>query len=57
MWHKRYRITWHVSPLEENPETVDFDFWDELQEWTEWHESNIECFDLDLCHIQELDTQ
>ena len=55
MWYKRYIITWHVSPLDENPETVEFDFWDELQEWIEWHENNIKCFDLDLCHIEELD--
>ena len=57
MWYKRYRITWHVSALDENPETIDFDFWDELQDWVEWHEANTECFDLDLCHIEELDTQ
>ena len=55
MWHKRYRITWHVSPLDENPEIVEFDSLYEFQDWVQWKENTVECFDLELCHIEELD--
>jgi hypothetical protein len=50
----QYRITWHVSPLDECPEVVEFDFWHELEDWISDKESECECFDLSLCHIETL---
>ena len=50
----RYRLTWHVSPLDEKPEVVLFDLWDEMQDWIQVKEDSVDCFDLDLCHIEEL---
>jgi hypothetical protein len=42
-----YKLTWHVSPLDEKPEVILFDFWDELQD-------TLDCFDINLCHIEGL---
>lgn len=50
----QYRIKWHVSPLDENPEIVDFDFWHELEDWISEKESNCDCFDIELCQIETL---
>ena len=50
----RYRLTWHASPLDEKPEVVLFDLWDEMQDWIQDKEDSVDCFDLDLCHIEDL---
>ena len=52
--YPEYRITWHVSPLDENPEVIDFDFWDELQDWVTNKESTCDSFDINLCKIERL---
>tara|TARA_R110002153_G_scaffold1655_1_gene8513 strand:+ start:1098 stop:1274 length:177 start_codon:yes stop_codon:yes gene_type:complete len=50
----QYSITWHVSPLDENPEVVTFDFWHELEGWIQDKENTVDCFDINLCTIKEL---
>ena len=52
--YPEYRLTWHVSPLDENPEVIEFDFWDELQDWVQHMESTCDAFDLDLCKIERI---
>jgi hypothetical protein len=49
-----YRIAWHVSPLDENPEIHEFAFWHELEDWVQEKENNVDCFDITLCHIESL---
>ena len=49
-----YKLTWHVSPLDEKPEVVFFDFWGELEDWIQDKEWTLECFDINLCYIEEL---
>lgn len=51
---RRYRLTWHVSPFDENPEIHEFDFWHELEDWVTDMESTVDCFDLDLCRVEEI---
>jgi hypothetical protein len=50
----QWSITWHVSPVDENPEVVTFDFWHELEDWVQDKENTVDCFDIDLCTIKEL---
>ena len=50
----QYKLTWHVSPLDENPEVIYFDFWHELEDWIQDKESTVDCFDLDLCKIEDI---
>jgi hypothetical protein len=50
----QYRLTWYVSPLDENPESVEFDFWHELGDWISAKESTCDVFDLELCRIETL---
>jgi hypothetical protein len=49
-----YKLTWHVSPLDEKPEVVLFDFFHELVDWIQDKENTLDCFDINLCHIEEL---
>lgn len=49
-----WRITWYVAPLDESPETVEFDLWNELEDWISDKESTCDCFDLDLCLIERI---
>ena len=52
--YPEWRITWHVSPLDENPEIHEFDFWDELQDWVQHMENTCDAFDLNLCKIERV---
>ena len=50
----RYKLTWHVYPLDEKPDVFLFDLWNEMQDWIQDKEDSVDCFDLDLCHIEDL---
>ena len=51
---KSWRLLVYASPLDENPEFVEFDFWDELQDWIQYMEDTQESFDLELVQIVKL---
>jgi len=50
----QWRLTWHASPLDENPDVIEFHFWHELEDWVADKEATIDCFDLELCIIEGL---
>jgi len=49
-----WRLLVYVSPLDENPEIVEFDLWDELQDWIQYMEQTQDSFDMELIKIVKL---
>jgi len=52
--YPEWKLTVYMSPLDENPEIIEFDFWDELQDFIQEQEATCDAFDLDLCKIERV---
>jgi len=51
---KTWRLVVYVSPLDENPEVVEFEFWDELQDEIQRRENTQDFFDIELIKTVKL---